>query len=71
VFTHQKYMALSGSFRNNMGHQVWTGSENWSGMGMINDEVTIRIPKRGAYTKYVTNFNYVWANYSRSLEPTP
>jgi phosphatidylserine/phosphatidylglycerophosphate/cardiolipin synthase-like enzyme len=70
VFTHQKYMALSGSFRNSMGHQVWTGSENWSGMGMINDEVTIRIPKRGAYTKYVTNFNYVWANYSRSLEPS-
>ena len=70
VFTHQKYMALSGGFRSGMGHHVWTGSENWSGMGTINDEVTIRIPSRGTYTKYVTNFDYVWANYSRSLEPT-
>ncbi len=29
-----------------MGYQVWTGSENWSGMGMINDEVVIRIPEQ-------------------------
>ncbi len=65
VFTHQKYMALSGSYRGDMGYQVWTGSENWSGMGMINDEVVIRIPKRSAYEKYVANFDYVWSNYSR------
>lgn len=65
VFTHQKYMALSGSYRGAMGYQVWTGSENWSGMGMINDEVVIRIPKRSAYEKYVANFDYVWSNYSR------
>jgi phosphatidylserine/phosphatidylglycerophosphate/cardiolipin synthase-like enzyme len=67
VFSHQKYMTLSGGFRTGMGYQVWTGSENWSGMGMINDEVTIRIPKQSAYTKYVTNFNYVWDNYARWL----
>lgn len=67
VFTHQKFMALSGGFRGGMGYNVWTGSENWSGMGMINDEVTIRIAKRGTYEKYVENFDYVWANWSRWL----
>jgi phosphatidylserine/phosphatidylglycerophosphate/cardiolipin synthase-like enzyme len=67
VFTHQKYMALSGGWRGGMGYNVWTGSENWSGMGMINDEVVIRIPKRGAYTKYVANFDYVWAKWTRWL----
>lgn len=67
VFTHQKYMALSGGFRQSMGYHVWTGSENWSGMGMINDEVTIRIPRKSAYDAYLTNFDYVWSKHSRWL----
>ena len=67
VFTHQKYMALSGGWRQSMGYQVWTGSENWSGMGMINDEVTIRIPRKSAYDAYLTNFSYVWSKQSRWL----
>jgi len=67
VFTHQKYMLLSGSFRGRRGWQVWTGSENWSGMGLINDEVTIRIPRRKAYQRYLTNFDYVWSSWSRAL----
>ena len=67
VFTHQKMMALSGTWRGQSGYQVWTGSENWSGMAGLNDEVTIRIPKRSAYEKYVANFNYVWSNWSRAL----
>ncbi len=67
VFTHQKYMALSGGFRRSMGYQVWTGSENWSGYGVINDEVTMRIPKRGAYKSYLANFEYIWTKHSRWL----
>jgi phosphatidylserine/phosphatidylglycerophosphate/cardiolipin synthase-like enzyme len=67
VFTHQKYMALSGGWRGGMGYNVWTGSENWSGMGMINDEVVIRIPSKGTYTRYVENFDFVWTNWSRWL----
>jgi phosphatidylserine/phosphatidylglycerophosphate/cardiolipin synthase-like enzyme len=65
VFTHQKYMAVSGSYRGTMGYNVWDGSENWSGMGLINDEVTLRIPSRGAYNGFLANFDYVWANWSR------
>jgi hypothetical protein len=65
VFTHQKYMAVSGSYRQTMGYNVWDGSENWSGMGLINDEVTLRIPGKGAYNGFMANFEYVWDNYSR------
>jgi hypothetical protein len=65
VFTHQKYMTLDGGFRGRMGHQVWTGSENWSGLGLMNDEVTIRIPRRRTHDQYVANFNYVWRHWSR------
>jgi hypothetical protein len=36
-------------------------------MGMINDEVVIRIPEKSAYTKYVANFDFVWTKWSRWL----
>ena len=65
VFTHQKYMAVSGNYRGTMGYNVWDGSENWSGMGLINDEVTLRIPNKGAYNGFTANFDYVWTNWSR------
>lgn len=67
VFTHEKYMLLSGTFRGVSGHQVWTGSENWSGRGLMNDEVTIRIPRRSTYTAYLANFDLIWRSWSRWL----
>ena len=69
VFTHQKYMALSGSYRGEMGYQVWTGSENWSNLGLRNDEVTIRVPGRSTHAAYVANFDYLWADHTRWLDP--
>ncbi len=69
VFTHQKYMMLSGTYRGTAGHQVWTGSENWSNLGLHNDEVTIRIPGRSTYAQYVANFDYLWSNHTRWLDP--
>jgi hypothetical protein len=60
-------MLLSGGFRRSMGHQVWTGSENWSGLGVRNDEVTIRIPKQSAYKAYLANFKRIWGDWSRWL----
>ena len=67
VFTHEKYMLLSGGFRGASSHQVWTGSENWSGRGLMNDEVTIRIPGRSTYSSYLANFDLVWRSWSRWL----
>ena len=68
LFTHEKYMLLSGGYGNSSStYQVWTGSENWSSLAMINDEVTIRIPRESAYTGYLANFDYIWKNWSRWL----
>ncbi len=69
VFTHEKYMTLSGSYRGEMGRHVWTGSENWSNLGLRNDEVTIRIPGASTHRAYVANFDYLWANWTRWLDP--
>lgn len=70
VFTHQKYMTLSGSFRGEMSNQVWTGSENWSNLGLRNDEVTIRIPGAATHKSYVANFDYLWKNWTKWLDPS-
>ncbi len=67
IFTHEKYMLLSGGFRGDSSHQVWTGSENWSGRGLMNDEVTIRIPGRSTYNAYLANFDLIWRSWSRWL----
>jgi hypothetical protein len=67
IFTHEKYMLLSGSFRGTSGHQVWTGSENWSGRGLMNDEVTIRIPRKAVHSAYLANFDLIWRSWSRWL----
>jgi phosphatidylserine/phosphatidylglycerophosphate/cardiolipin synthase-like enzyme len=67
IFTHEKYMLLSGGFRGTSSHQVWTGSENWSGRGLMNDEVTIRIPGKAVYSSYLANFDLIWRSWSRWL----
>jgi hypothetical protein len=67
LFTHEKWMILNGGFGAGSGHYVWTGSENWSNMSLNNDEVTIRVQRRGAYLKYLANFNHIWQTHSRWL----
>jgi phosphatidylserine/phosphatidylglycerophosphate/cardiolipin synthase-like enzyme len=67
IFTHEKYMLLSGGYRTSSSHQVWTGSENWSGRGLMNDEVTIRIPGKSTHSQYLDNFQHIWSDWSRWL----
>jgi phosphatidylserine/phosphatidylglycerophosphate/cardiolipin synthase-like enzyme len=64
-FVHEKWMAVSGGYAGRQGHHVWTGSENWSNISFINDEVTLHIPRWRAYRQYVRNFNFIWARGSR------
>lgn len=67
LFTHEKWMILSGGYGSTSSRNVWTGSENWSNLALKNDEVNLRIPRRGAYGSYISNFNYIWAHWSRWL----
>jgi hypothetical protein len=68
LFTHEKWMALSGAFgSNHASNYVWTGSANWAALSMSNDEVTLRVPGRGNFLKYQGNFDYIWQHWSRWL----
>ncbi len=64
MYTHQKYMILSGSFGNRAGWHVWTGSQNWSDIALNGDEVTMHIPRRGAFYEYRKNVDYLWKTHT-------
>jgi phosphatidylserine/phosphatidylglycerophosphate/cardiolipin synthase-like enzyme len=64
LYTHQKYMILSGRWKSRAGWHVWTGSQNWSDRALNGDEVTMHIPRRGAFYEYRKNFDYIWNNRS-------
>lgn len=65
VFTHQKYLILSGRYAGRPGWHVWTGSQNWSDRSLNGDEVTVHIPRRGAFAGYRGNFSHVWDHRSQ------
>jgi hypothetical protein len=64
MYTHEKYMILSGNFGGKAGWHVWTGSQNWSDIALNGDEVTMHIPRRGAYYEYRKNFDFIWRQHS-------
>ena len=64
LYTHQKYMILSGKYGARAGWHVWTGSQNWSDIALNGDEVTMHIPRRGAFYEYRKNFDFIWKNHS-------
>jgi phosphatidylserine/phosphatidylglycerophosphate/cardiolipin synthase-like enzyme len=66
-FTHEKWMALDGTFAGKRQKVVWTGSENWSGLSMLNDEVTIKIPRAGIHSQYANHFEFLWNHRTRSF----
>ncbi|MGI8901963.1 MAG: phospholipase D-like domain-containing protein [Nocardioides sp.] len=66
-FTHEKWMALNGHWDGRDQRIVWTGSENWSDKSLINDEVTLQIPKTGAHRAYAQHFDYLWDHRTRAF----
>ena len=60
LYTHQKWMLLSGRYGTSTGWHVWTGSQNWSDRSLNGDEVTLHIPKRGVFWSYRQNFQHMW-----------
>jgi hypothetical protein len=67
VFTHEKWMALNGSYRGSLGRHVWTGSDNWSDISNNNDEATIHVRSATRQTSYMKNFGLIWNRWSRRL----
>lgn len=64
VFTHLKYLAVSGNYARKPSWHVWTGSQNWSDRSLNGDEITVHVPRRGVFAKYRENFMFMWRNHS-------
>ncbi|WP_188778743.1 phospholipase D-like domain-containing protein [Marmoricola endophyticus] len=60
-YSHSKYVAVSGTWNNTRGQQVWTGSMNFTALGFVSDDIVARYPGPRTYTSYLANFNRVWA----------
>lgn len=65
-FTHEKWMALNGTWAGKGRRIVWTGSENWSNKSLQNDEVTLGIDRAGAHNAYARHFDAMWSNPERT-----
>ena len=65
-FTHEKWMALNGTWAGKGRRIVWTGSENWSNKSLQNDEVTLGIDRAGAHNAYARHFDAMWRNPYRT-----
>jgi len=50
---------------------VWTGSENWSDVSLLNDELVVMVPRPRIHDAYVAHFDTVWDRHSRELAPAP
>jgi len=71
MFTHAKYMIAGGRYgKDASGWHVWTGSQNWSDRSLNGDELTVHIPRRGAFWNYRQNFENIWRNHSRWVADT-
>ena len=71
VFTHAKYMILGGRYgKDTSGWHVWTGSQNWSDRSLNGDELTVHIPRRGAFWDYRQNFDHIWQKRSKWVADT-
>lgn len=65
-FTHEKWMIINGTWNGQPQKIVWTGSENWSGLSFLNDEVTLKIPRGDIWAQYNAHFDFVWNNHTRA-----
>ncbi|MGH3444485.1 MAG: phospholipase D-like domain-containing protein [Nocardioidaceae bacterium] len=73
IYSHMKNIAVSGHTADDTSTWVvWTGSNNFTNMGVHSDEVMMRVPFRDVYRKYVHHWHYIahtmssptWAIYS-------
>lgn len=71
-YTHQKYLTIDGMYRGNPNAKyVYTGSSNWSSLGLPQDEIMVAIKGASAVNKWTKNFNLMWRpRYSRNAYTT-
>jgi phosphatidylserine/phosphatidylglycerophosphate/cardiolipin synthase-like enzyme len=70
-FVHEKWMSVDGTWGGTATRAVWTGSENWSDVSLLNDELVVMIPRPRIHDAYVAHFDTVWSRHSKELAPAP
>ena len=70
-FVHEKWMSVDGTWNGSATRAVWTGSENWSDVSLLNDELVVMIPRAAIHDAYVAHFDDVWSHHSRAITPSP
>ena len=68
-FVHEKWMSVDGTWNGSATRAVWTGSENWSDVSLLNDELVVMIPRPRIHDAYVAHFDTIWSRHSRELAP--
>lgn len=66
-FVHEKWMSVDGTWNGSPTRAVWTGSENWSDVSLLNDELVVMVPREEVLTAYAEHFADVWDHHSRSF----
>ncbi len=70
-FIHEKWMSVDGTWDGSPTRAVWTGSENWSDVSLLNDELVVMIPRAEVHDAYVAHFDHVWDGFSKEIAPQP
>lgn len=68
-FVHEKWMSVDGAWDGSATRAVWTGSENWSDVSLLNDEVVVMIPRARIHDAYVEHFDTIWGQHSKTIGP--
>lgn len=63
-YSHLKVMMLNGTYEGESVRTVWTGSENWSSISFINDELILHMTGDKVYAKYMKHFTLLWNRHT-------
>ena len=69
-YNHSKYVAVSGTYRHQGRRLVWSGSMNFTGLGVYSDDLVVQLQGRRVATAYFHNFRRVWHS-PKARRPIP
>ena len=69
-YNHSKYVAMSGTYRHRGRRFVWSGSMNFTGLGLYCDDLVFRLHGQRVVRAYFHNFHRVWHS-PKARRPIP
>lgn len=69
-YNHSKYLAVNGRYDGKGSNLVWAGSMNFTALGLVSDDIVVRLRGHAVYQAYRQNFRRVWLAHT-SRKPVP